>query len=213
MADIDLNEADEQIMSVLEEGRNTPSNIARRLEYTREYVSQRLKRLREHGVVERVDRGLYALPEVERHLTEYSGSAGPKEGIANDGSSPEVNSGESAGAGAGGDPTETVEEQEASEDVREQLREAMPSDGETLERRVDAVFRIYDEIRQREGEIVRTQDLKDLVDADEVGYSSVDSFWNNAVKANNPQGRPNALTLLPGVEELGNGRYQYTDGV
>lgn len=61
MAEIELNSADESIVQVLEEGRNTPSNIARRLDYSREYVSQRLKRLREHGLVERVDRGLYEL--------------------------------------------------------------------------------------------------------------------------------------------------------
>jgi len=61
MPEIDLNSADESIAEVLEEGRNTPSNIARRLDYSREYVSQRLKRLREHGLVERVDRGLYEL--------------------------------------------------------------------------------------------------------------------------------------------------------
>ena len=46
MVGIDLNDADESIIDVLEEGRNTPSNIARELGYSREYVSQRLRRLR-----------------------------------------------------------------------------------------------------------------------------------------------------------------------
>jgi len=59
MAKIDLNEADQQIKEVLQEGRNTPSNLASELGYTREYISQRLKRLREHDLVERVGRGLY----------------------------------------------------------------------------------------------------------------------------------------------------------
>lgn len=59
MAQIDLNDADQQIKEVLQDGRNTPSNLASELGYTREYVSQRLKRLREHNLVERVGRGLY----------------------------------------------------------------------------------------------------------------------------------------------------------
>lgn len=66
MADIDLNEADEGIIEVLREGRNTPANIARRLDYSREYVSQRLKRLREHNMVNRPDRGLYELVDDPR---------------------------------------------------------------------------------------------------------------------------------------------------
>lgn len=65
MATIELNDADREIMAVLREGRNTPSNIARRLDYSREYVAQRLTRLREHDIVSRVDRGLYQLEEIE----------------------------------------------------------------------------------------------------------------------------------------------------
>lgn len=39
----------------------------------------------------------------------------------------------------------------------------------------------------------------------------VDSFWTNAVKKNTAQDRPNALTSLRGIGELGNGRYRFTD--
>jgi len=66
MGNIDLNKADEGIIETLAEGRNTPSNIARRLDYSREYVSQRLKRLCEHAYVERIDRGLYELQQDPR---------------------------------------------------------------------------------------------------------------------------------------------------
>lgn len=67
MASIELNDADRDIVAVLREGRNTPSNIARRLDFSREYVSQRLTRLREHGVVTRIDRGLYELDDEDVH--------------------------------------------------------------------------------------------------------------------------------------------------
>lgn len=63
MAEIDLNDADHAIIEVLREGRNTPANIARKQDYTREYVANRLKRLTEHGHVERPDRGIYELVE------------------------------------------------------------------------------------------------------------------------------------------------------
>ena len=61
MASVELNDTDREILAVLREGRNTPSNIARRLDFSREYVAGRLTRLREHGVVIRVDRGVYEL--------------------------------------------------------------------------------------------------------------------------------------------------------
>jgi DNA-binding Lrp family transcriptional regulator len=62
MEDIELNNADQKIVTALGSGRNTPSNLAEELGYSREYVSQRLKRLREHDIVQRVGRGLYELP-------------------------------------------------------------------------------------------------------------------------------------------------------
>jgi DNA-binding transcriptional ArsR family regulator len=67
---VELNEADEGIVDLLRDGRNTPSNLARHLDYSREYVSQRLKRLTEHDVVERVDRGLYELVDDPAETTD-----------------------------------------------------------------------------------------------------------------------------------------------
>jgi predicted transcriptional regulator len=61
MADVELNTADRAIIEVLSQGRNTPGNIARDREYTREYIANRMKRLVEHDLVDRVDRGLYEL--------------------------------------------------------------------------------------------------------------------------------------------------------
>lgn len=105
---------------------------------------------------------------------------------------------------------ETDEEGESvGEDLRDEVRENLPGSGDTLEARVDAVLDLYNYLREQEGQIRTTSELKELIDADDVGYGSVGSFWSNGVKANSNVGRDNALTALPGVEELGNGRYRY----
>ena len=57
----DLNGTDEGILDMLAEGRCTPRYHAKKLDKQQPYISQRLKRLVEHGHVERVDRGLYEL--------------------------------------------------------------------------------------------------------------------------------------------------------
>lgn len=61
MADIPLNDADQAIISELEDGRNLAANIADATGYTRQYISDRLRRLREHGVVVNIGRGVYEL--------------------------------------------------------------------------------------------------------------------------------------------------------
>lgn len=63
----DLNDADTEILGVLAEGRATPQLVREELadrgrDVTRQYVSQRLKRLREHNhVVNRKETGVYEL--------------------------------------------------------------------------------------------------------------------------------------------------------
>jgi len=61
MADIALNDADRAIVGTLRDGRNVPKNIADETGYTRQYVSTRLKRLREHDVVVNIGQGVYEL--------------------------------------------------------------------------------------------------------------------------------------------------------
>ena len=61
MADISLNDADRAIVETLQEGRNVPKNIADETGYTRQYVSTRLKRLREHDIVINIGQGVYEL--------------------------------------------------------------------------------------------------------------------------------------------------------
>lgn len=61
MVDIRLNSADEEIIKELRNGRATPQYLSEQTELSREYISQRLTRLLEHGVVERLAPGLYEL--------------------------------------------------------------------------------------------------------------------------------------------------------
>lgn len=65
MADIELNEADLELISALQEGRNVPANLADDTGYSRQYVQNRLTRLREHGIVRNIGRGVYELAENE----------------------------------------------------------------------------------------------------------------------------------------------------
>ena len=63
-----LNATDEAILTVMAEngGRMTPSWIAEETDNKRAYVSQRLKRLSEHGHVEKPHRGLWELVDDPR---------------------------------------------------------------------------------------------------------------------------------------------------
>jgi len=96
-------------------------------------------------------------------------------------------------------------------DLREQLAESLPGQGEILDRRAETVIDMYHLIQDADGS-VQTAELKELVDADRVGYADVDSFWTNAIKKNSTQDRPNSLTQLPDIEHLGNGQYEHTAG-
>lgn len=62
--DIPLNDADEQILALLREDRQTPKSLAEQTEWSRPYISDRLTRLREHGLITRVSTGLYELSDV-----------------------------------------------------------------------------------------------------------------------------------------------------
>jgi len=95
------------------------------------------------------------------------------------------------------------------DELKDELRLTLPGSGSELDERVNAVLRMHNHIRDQDGDIVRTGELKELVDEYNHGYKDTESFWNNAIKKNAAQERPNSLTSLPGIEELGNGRYQY----
>lgn len=62
----DLNDTDERLLDLLEEGRVTPQYVADQIDISRTYASERLKRLVEHRYVERPAPGLYELVEDPR---------------------------------------------------------------------------------------------------------------------------------------------------
>jgi DNA-binding Lrp family transcriptional regulator len=61
MPPVQLNDTDRAVLEILDEGRNAPSNIADRLDFTRQYVQQRLRRLEEHGHVQNIGSGVYEI--------------------------------------------------------------------------------------------------------------------------------------------------------
>ena len=62
MADIPLNEADRAVVAELRRGRVTAAFLARRTDWSREYLTQRLIRLEEHGIAANLESvGLYEL--------------------------------------------------------------------------------------------------------------------------------------------------------
>lgn len=71
-----LNDADALILDVLHEGRATPTLVRRVLDerghsFSRQYISQRIKRLAEHNHIENLhDTGVYAVVDDPRDVNE-----------------------------------------------------------------------------------------------------------------------------------------------
>lgn len=65
MVAIDLSKTDRAIIRELRKGRNIPANLARSIDSDRHYVQRRLKRLREHNIVNNIGRGVYELTETD----------------------------------------------------------------------------------------------------------------------------------------------------
>ena len=60
----ETNDADQLILGKLAEGRNTPQNLADDLDYSRQYIQNRLQLLNAAGLVENIGGGVYeATPE------------------------------------------------------------------------------------------------------------------------------------------------------
>lgn len=56
-----LNEADESILLALREGRNLPQNLADEMDYSRQYVQNRLQMLKAADYVRNLGGGLYEI--------------------------------------------------------------------------------------------------------------------------------------------------------
>lgn len=64
MVDVRLNDADRAIIQELQEGRATAAYLSTKIDWKREYITQRLKRMEEHSIVENLNEtGLYELTE------------------------------------------------------------------------------------------------------------------------------------------------------
>lgn len=81
----------------------------------------------------------------------------------------------------------------------------LPGSGETLERRRAAIAQLYAYL-QEHGTATKSE-LLELIDPDDVGYSSAESFWSNAIK-----GRE-TLRALPEIDAPGEGErtWRYID--
>ncbi|RLM87896.1 winged helix-turn-helix domain-containing protein [Haloarcula sp. Atlit-7R] len=194
MAGIDLNDADESIINTLREGRNTPSILARELDYSREYVSQRLRRLREHDIVARVDRGLYELVE------ENAPAVGDEDGQQRreEPTTP---------------PSETspVDREERRETNVEDALDAVDfPGGREREECVEAVRAAY-EYLQREGSGTMREFVREVMPEHPVGYDVPDlepgeryrgAWWRKVVKP--------GLAAIPDVESPPRGASDWT---
>lgn len=73
MTDIRLNAADRTIIRYLREGRATAAFLSKRTDWKREYLTQRLIRLEEHGIVRNLeDVGLYELVDDSKQTGQES---------------------------------------------------------------------------------------------------------------------------------------------
>lgn len=61
-----LNEADQEILDELHEGRASPSYLSEQTGVEQTYINQRLRRLDEHGHVDNLARGLWELVDDPR---------------------------------------------------------------------------------------------------------------------------------------------------
>lgn len=194
MTDIELNDADEEILDVLEDGRNTPSILADCLGYSREYVAQRLKRLVEHDRVVRVGRGLYGLPKYESGRGPPSaadqGESGdsPESAVEEPGLPPSDPQGERPETGIEetdsrrGDGEATFDLDRALDEVAE---ESMPGSGEKQEQRREALRAAYEFLREADGVVTPQKFQDEVYPGHEAGYTEGDdppySWWTNCI--------------------------------
>lgn len=125
---------------------------------------------------------------------------------------PQGQRGEDRPPGPGTDAPESHADSDVRDEAEHAVRElGLPGRGDDLEGRVAALLAIHDLLRERQGEPIETDELKDVAEQHDHGYRDADSFWSNCVKKNSAQDRANALKALPGVREAGSGKYVYEE--
>jgi hypothetical protein len=90
-------------------------------------------------------------------------------------------------------------------ETREQLEQAVPSEGWVAESRADEILKMYDVLRQR-GEADKNV-LLAVADPNAAEYGSTESMWSNMVEDRD------TLRALPGVEAPPDGKetWEYSD--
>lgn len=84
---------------------------------------------------------------------------------------------------------------------QEKLRDELSGSGDLLERRVEQILVMYDELRRRG--TATNDELKAAVDVAATGYQDEESVWSNMVKGRD------TLHSLPGVEPPPTGRSEW----
>lgn len=184
MEDLKLNPTDNAILDRLAEGRATPSYIAQAEDYSRQNITNRLRRLEEHGVVDKIHTGLYELVR------------DPREGRV-----------ESEAAVRREEPPEEDPHSQTPTAHRDLLRGGLSGSGELLERRVDGVLAMYEHLKEV-GEAEK-DDLLATVDPDDVRFEHADSVWSNMVKGKDTLGALPGVEKPP----KGRGEWRYVGGV
>ena len=165
------------VEAVAEQEPAGTADVAAALDVTRQAADYRLRRLRDDGRVES-DKigGVLVWSTSEEPTVEHDGT-----------DSEDVRTEPAVGR---------------SEDLEARVRELdIPGSGSSFEARVVAIVTIVEHLEEV-GE-ARTDELKALVDADAVNYSSADSFWTNVVRTKK------ALKDLSDVEAPGKGEKVY----
>jgi predicted transcriptional regulator len=172
----------------------TSSDVAEHLECTTEAARQKLQRLVEDGTLDRRKTGrtvIYWRAERRTHTP--------------DDTPPRASAEESIGDDVDDDTDRLTAALDATDDLRATVRPALAGDGDLLERRVDAILRMY--VYLREHGTAESDDLRDVVDPDAVDYAGADSVWSNMVKGKD------TLRALPGVRtpSAGKATWRYED--
>lgn len=102
-----------------------------------------------------------------------------------------------------GDSFNDVLDQLRSGELQDDLPDELdlPGSGATLEAREAAIARLYMYLEEKE--TASKAELLELIDPDNVGYSSAESFWSNAIKGRD------SLRALPGVEAPNEGEHTW----
>jgi hypothetical protein len=186
--DFEPTEEEEAILDVFKHDRGTvnPMYLREATDLGKGSINTALTRLTSAGWVRKVTRGLYEFVEDPRESAED----GRTRGSTVEETTPEPV-----------EPTEPPDRPESVAVDRDLLREELAGSGEVLERRVDQIVAMYEQLQELG--TAEKDDLLEAVAVDATEYASKDSVWSNMVKGRD------TLKALPGVEPPPTGRTEW----